>query len=193
MEIKRRKVKVKEKYGSHESKEDRTRKSFEHAEEDYRELYKKMSRKEKEKISLPEELYKVRKQAEQVLSSKSLDESDMLTRKSEDRPMSLTQLASYFKKNLHPNICIVVNNSIGENVGGHSVMFAHNELEFICGVGKNMDKVITPETTFQTVYVPEKDDWERKIEARGWLAAVETITAWLKRRGIQARQKNFLN
>jgi hypothetical protein len=87
---------------------------------------------------------------------------------------------------------LVQNQLIGENVGGHSVMFAGNDgLEFVCGVGKSCINTIQPETEFQEVHDGIKK--ERKIKSRGYLAAYHSIEKWLRKHNQAVYRPNFMN
>lgn len=191
--IKRRSLKVSERWGegirNHENdKRDDTLL----AEEKFKEIYKNLTNEQKKKVNYNDALESSRQIANKAKSIKFLSETDMLIKNPNDRRMTIPEFIKSIKTNLHPNLVFIPNNLIGENVGGHSVYFNHSEdLEFICGVGKNLEQFIEPETEFQDINDGLKV--ERKIKSRGYLAAVQTIGSWLKNHQVAIRNDNYLN
>jgi len=193
MSINRRSLKIAQRYGTGiRNHENDTRDEMLNATEKFKVLYKGMDKETQRKINYQDGLEQARSQETKAKSMKFVDDIDMLVKKGSDRPWSLSEFTRKIKENLNNGLILIPNMLIGENMGGHSVHFNSAEgPEFICGVGKNLEQVIMPETELHNVNDGTKI--ERKIKSRGYLAAINITIAWLEKHQLSVRNKNFLN
>ena len=193
MPVNRRKMKVSDRYGKSEGNyENKIVERMLNSEATFKEMYKSLSSEQKKKINYEEGIRQAQNLVNRAKATKFIDDDDMFIAKSSDKPMMVTEFLRKIKSNYNNNLVLIQNMMIGENVGGHSIMFMTNEgLEFVCGVGKSCDNVINPETEFQEVQDGMKK--ERKIKSRGYLAAYHSIEKWLRKHNKPVYRPNFMN
>ncbi len=196
MALVRRKVKVSEYYGKSSTNaiDEKAKASLLRSEQDFRKHYDSLGREQKAKISKEEGIERAQKLVAEAKRTSTIDDMDMVLKKSGDIPLSLAKLQRLIKEKLNDDLYIEANILVGQNVGGHAVRLKNLGAEDgflpVCGVGKAGNFVISPETEFQEVFDGAKN--VRKIAARGWIPAIQTIVSFLQSNKFKIKNQDFV-